>query len=1097
MSKRPHEGGDSALAKKAKSDATPSASGGSGQLSADALIAAKRAEIAAKLAAFKKTQGGGSSAPPAPASSIAAPIPNNLPPKPALPDKSDIAKKIEEAKRRVAEGVAKKAVQDNPYLSAAPSKKKGAAPVEVVQQGSGLKMAAHPLLLDTAPTQLSQSKKDRYKPMLPKFASIKANVRNQPSPSPAPTHTPTPTIERSTSATANPYASGGGAAGEDGTFEGATPAVKDRIGRSFRFNQKGKYVAMGNQIRQDAQLEALKQKIAESARKAGLDSEFETLERNIRREAPPAVEWWDASLLPNKTYDDLNPQSDSKEINLANTNIRSQDSPITMYVQHPIPVPAPWEKNQTELKPLKLTSKEAKKLRRRRRMADLQEKQDRVRMGLLPPDPPKVRLANLMKVLTTDAVQDPTKVEARVRREVAARKVAHDKMNNERKLTDEQRREKVENKKAEEERKGLFVAVFKIKTLSDPSHRFKVRKNAEQYGLTGMCIFNPSFALVIVEGSHKAIKGYKRLMLVRIDWTQAAGARDVDEDAPPPKEDQDEEGGPVSLENNRCDLVFEGPVREHNFQSFKPKRCPTDAMAKEALGTKAAPYWDTAKTFVEDVYSPTEDKSAPPGQSNLDDTDKLRKWQEERLERKLRSEYESYVRNLTELIRENTDSPARITSVKIDGTPNTRTSFLASIVNKYIPTSGMTPSLGPQETLLNALHTSRHITAALNSTGIFTSVTPTLESSSSPYAAPHDYALHFKVRERGRLFLKSSTDVGSNNDGSASITARIRNAFGGAETVEGSVAFGTQVTRSGNLRCEWPVVVGTGELNPNGDGSIRGEIGLFGVEKDETWYASVREGVKGFRASLRGHSFLGAHELAYEAAIRHIKDIDPNASLSMRQSAGYTSKSSISHTLTRDTRDDALQGTRGSYLRYSQEFAGLGGDAAFFKTESDSRYSRALGGGYTFSLSGRTGFLYPLYGRPSLFNDRFQLGGPTSLRMFRPNEMGPRDRNDSVGGDMYWAAGASIIGPFPRKPDWPLKTHLFINAGRLDTYDTKKSSLEQTARSLSTPSISAGIGLVYMLNPVRVELNFGVPIAASVSDGMRKGVQVGIGMDFL
>ncbi|GAB1522343.1 hypothetical protein RhiTH_005457 [Rhizoctonia solani] len=495
--------------------------------------------------------------------------------------------------------------------------------------------------------------------------------------------------------------------------------------------------------------------------------------------------------------------------------------------------------------------------------------------------------------------------------------------------------------------------------------------------------------------------------------------------------------------------------------------------------------------------SPTEDKSAPPGQSNLDDTDKLRKWQEERLERKLRSEYESYVRNLTELIRENTDSPARITSVKIDGTPNTRTSFLASIVNKYIPTSGMTPSLGPQETLLNALHTSRHITAALNSTGIFTSVTPTLESSSSPYAAPHDYALHFKVRERGRLFLKSSTDVGSNNDGSASITARIRNAFGGAETVEGSVAFGTQVTRSGNLRCEWPVVVGTGELNPNGDGSIRGEIGLFGVEKDETWYASVREGVKGFRASLRGHSFLGAHELAYEAAIRHIKDIDPNASLSMRQSAGYTSKSSISHTLTRDTRDDALQGTRGSYLRYSQEFAGLGGDAAFFKTESDSRYSRALGGGYTFSLSGRTGFLYPLYGRPSLFNDRFQLGGPTSLRMFRPNEMGPRDRNDSVGGDMYWAVGASIIGPFPRKPDWPLKTHLFINAGRLDTYDTKKSSLEQTARSLSTPSISAGIGLVYMLNPVRVELNFGVPIAASVSDGMRKGVQVGIGMDFL
>jgi U4/U6 small nuclear ribonucleoprotein PRP3 len=38
-----------------------------------------------------------------------------------------------------------------------------------------------------------------------------------------------------------------------------------------------------------------------------------------------------------------------------------------------------------------------------------------------------------MKVLTSDAVQDPTKIEARVRREVAMRKLNHEKMNEERK----------------------------------------------------------------------------------------------------------------------------------------------------------------------------------------------------------------------------------------------------------------------------------------------------------------------------------------------------------------------------------------------------------------------------------------------------------------------------------------------------------------------------------------------------------------------------------------------------------------------------------------------------------------------------------------
>ena len=62
----------------------------------------------------------------------------------------------------------------------------------------------------------------------------------------------------------------------------AEAAPKDRVSRNFRFNPKGKYVALGNQMRSDAQLEALKQRIAESAKKAGLDSEFETLERNIR-----------------------------------------------------------------------------------------------------------------------------------------------------------------------------------------------------------------------------------------------------------------------------------------------------------------------------------------------------------------------------------------------------------------------------------------------------------------------------------------------------------------------------------------------------------------------------------------------------------------------------------------------------------------------------------------------------------------------------------------------------------------------------------------------------------------------------------------------
>ncbi|KAG6853010.1 hypothetical protein C0991_007493 [Blastosporella zonata] len=565
------------------------------------LIAQKRAEVAAKLAIFKTNTLGWTppvrapipTKPSAPIPSVASSASVSSGPTPATGSLAsvahgvtdDIARRVSEAKRRVAEAQSKLAVKDNPYMARLIK----LARLEQTQQGAGLKMAAHPLLLDTTPAA-PQSKKDRYKPMQPKFASIKANTRNAPTPPPPPPPVPTPE-------SLNPYAV---AAAKD-MAEGAP---KERTGRTFRFNPKGKYVALGNQVRQENQLEALKQRIAESARKAGLDSDM-GIEKTIKRAPPPEAEWWDVALLPNRNYEDL-------ALGMDKLNIATTDSPITIYIQHPIPIPAPGDKNQIELKPLMLTRKEQKKMRKLRRAQELQDKRDRIRMGLLPPDPPKVGLKNLMKVLTSDAIQDPTRVEARVRREVAQRKHGHEKMNAERKLTDEQRREKKETKKAEQEKKGIYGACFKIKVLSDPAHQFKVRKNAEQLALTGVTIFNPQFNMVYVEGSSKAIKNYKRLLLNRVAWTEAArprGADDVELQDPnsdaegepktstTPAEGEGEGASRPSLEDNKCFLVWEGQLRDRAFSAFKGRSCPTDRDAKEVLGEKLKGYWDQAKNW--------------------------------------------------------------------------------------------------------------------------------------------------------------------------------------------------------------------------------------------------------------------------------------------------------------------------------------------------------------------------------------------------------------------------------------------------------------------------------------------------------------------
>jgi len=116
---------------------------------------------------------------------------------------------------------------------------------------------------------------------------------------------------------------------------------------------------------------------------------------------------------------------------------------------------------------------------------------------------------------------------------------------------------------------------------------------------------------------------------------------------------------------------------------------------------------------------------------------------------------------------------------------------------------------------------------------------------------------------------------------------------------------------------------------------------------------------------------------------------------------------------------------------------------------------------------------------------------------------------DSLGGDVFWAAGASLITHLPRKPHWPVKAHAFLNAGQLESLHrphqgerdgrgAASSALQSSiAAALAQPSVSAGVGLIYHFDPVRVELNFGVPLAARASDGTRKGVQIGIGLEFL
>jgi U4/U6 small nuclear ribonucleoprotein PRP3 len=220
-------------------------------------------------------------------------------------------------------------------------------------------------------------------------------------------------------------------------------------------------------------------------------------------------------------------------------------------------------------------------------------------VGLVPAPPPKIKKGNLMRVLGEEAVKDPTAVEARVNREIAERHAKHLETNEGRKLTKEQRHEKLARNQEKDVAKGIHMLVFKVNTLANGQHRFKISKNAEQHNLKGLVIMHPKQNLIIVEGGEHSIRQYKKLMLNRIDWAENAPPRDNSAHYDSLKEwlrAEDEKGELKDLALNKCQLLFEGEVKSQSFHAFKSRAYETDTEARQALSrAKLESFWNMAK----------------------------------------------------------------------------------------------------------------------------------------------------------------------------------------------------------------------------------------------------------------------------------------------------------------------------------------------------------------------------------------------------------------------------------------------------------------------------------------------------------------------
>ncbi|ERT00633.1 SAM complex subunit SAM50 [Sporothrix schenckii 1099-18] len=533
-------------------------------------------------------------------------------------------------------------------------------------------------------------------------------------------------------------------------------------------------------------------------------------------------------------------------------------------------------------------------------------------------------------------------------------------------------------------------------------------------------------------------------------------------------------------------------------------------------------------------------------------------------------EDESAQKHALAILAEHMLQPATLHTFEIHGARNTRKSFLDPIFQPLVDDSR---NVGT--TLGDVFADVQEAVGKLERFGIF-KPDPTVHFADArqrdPAAAATDYDIAVRVSELPRFRLNTGTDLG-NTEGSAYGNLLWRNIFGGAESLSLNASAGTRTRSAYSAVLSAPL-----EGNPDVRLSLEG----LASATQKPW-ASHEEVLKGgtVRLGWRVPATGDLHSVAYGSSWRQLTGLGANASPTVRRDAGDSLKSSLSHTFTRDRRNNPLLPQSGYLVRTASELAGwgpLGGDVAFAKAEaefsgavpvvfpnvkaasstspasssSSSTLASALGPsspiattasgtdyGITVGAGFRAGLLYPLpfgynlFGSgaaPSRINDRFLLGGPTDVRGFTQGGLGPHDGSDAVGGDVFAAGGVNVLVPITKAGrDSPLRLQLFANSGRLVALRTKKQpkpqaasasddtegaapqqpagqTSSQVAQSVSAalqdlttglPSTAVGVGLVYAHPVARFELNFSLPLVMRRGEDSRKGLQVGVGINFM
>ena len=224
---------------------------------------------------------------------------------------------------------------------------------------------------------------------------------------------------------------------------------------------------------------------------------------------------------------------------------------------------------------------------------------------------------------------------------------------------------------------------------------------------------------------------------------------------------------------------------------------------------------------------------------------------------------------------------------------------------------------------------------------------------------------------------------------------------------------------------------------------------------------------------------------------------DGEASLPVRRELanGPVTVSMVGYTLSYNTLDNVKVPTSGLYAELRNDFAGVGGDVDFIRTQAEVRNYYEIFPDVVSVLKVQGGHIASWGGQQLRMLDHFQMG-PNLVRGFAPSGIGPRDltngtTNDALGGTMYWGASLEAQTPLYFLPkEIGIKLDAFVDAGSLwgykgsTTWNQTGETVQVGLDSFSDIRSSAGIGLLWdsPLGPLRFD--FAYPITKYCQTGL-------------